>query len=340
MAILTILLIFLVLVILLGHLGLPEKAVPPISAPRPDEIMKGAEPWRFEGDSGIAFLICHGFGDSAFVTKPLGEFLNARGHTAIGILLPGHGTKIEDLEKVRYNHWLEYFERVYLNERSRYRKLFLVGFSMGGTLCLNIAAKNADTFRPAGIITIASPVFFNGFYNGKIILHQPITALTGIIRIFSSVVRFNKTRPESLDRLNPWMGYRLTYALDALHSFKRAFLGVRRGLSRISDPFCSIMAANDRTVSAENQIYIYSKIQSREKRAYMFIMPPDLTTMHSLLTHKAASDRVLHFIETFINDTLYQYKKEDLPSKKQGWLERIFGNRKTSFKRPPEDLVG
>jgi len=333
--------IFLVLfasgILLLGHLGLPEKPVPFPSPVDPDEIMPGAESWRFDGNSGIAFVVCHGFGDSAFNTKPLGEFLHGLGHTAIGVLLPGHGSKIEDMEKSRYSHWLDYLERTYLNERSRHRKIFLVGFSMGGSLALHVAAKNADTFRPAGIITISSPAFFNGFFNGHFILHQPILAFTGIARIFRPVVRFKKERPESSDRLNPWLGYRLTYAMDALHSFKRGLSTLRRILPRISDPYCNIMAANDRTVSAENQTYIYGKIQSREKRAYMFIMPPDLTTMHALLTHKGVSGQVFHFIETFINDTLGVYrKKEEEAGTKPGFLGKVFGRMKRT---EPEDLV-
>ncbi len=307
--------------LVLGHYGLPEAILPPPPPPNTSEIMPGAEPYRFEGASGVAFLICHGFEDSPLTTRPLGEFLHAMGHTAIGLLLPGHGTKIEDLTRVRFYHWQDTLEQAFREERSKYRKVFLVGFSMGGTLMLDLAGRYADTYRPAGVITVASPVFFNGFFNGRLIIHQPMTMFTGVLRMFTSVLRIEaKRKTRSMQKLNPWLGYDATYALDTLHSFKRSLGSVRRVLARISVPYCSIMAANDRTVSAENQIYIYNRVQSREKRALQFIMPPDMTNMHTLLTHKRAQGQVFRFIEEFVQDTLRDYEE---PAAAPGWFSRM-----------------
>ena len=330
-------------IFLLGHLGLPEKPLPPPPEPPPGRIMKGAEPWRFEGDSGVAFLISHGFEGTAFNTRPLGEFIHSLGHTAIGVLLPGHGTNLEDFSQSRYYHWRDYLERVYLEERSKYRRLFLVGFSMGGTLCLDIAARHADSFRPAGLITISSPVFLNGFYNGQFVLHSPSAMLTGLVRIFGPFIKVGSEskRPQSLERMNPWIGYDTNvYAVDTIHSFKRHMRKVRSGLYRISTPYCNIMAANDRTVPSPNQIYIYNKIQSQEKRAYMFILPPDLSTMHSLLTHAGANKQVFRFLETFIKDTLAKYEtRRNAFEKLTFWARlknRLWG---TVRRRAPENLV-
>ena len=330
------------LLALLGHFGIPEKRRP--LPPEPDEtrIMAGAEPWRFEGDSGVAFLICHGFRGSPFNVKPLGEFIHSLGHTAIGILLPGHGTRIEDMHESRFYHYVEYVEKQYLSERSRYRKIFLVGFSMGGTICLRVAARNADTFRPAGIVTISSPVFFNGFYNGRFIMHQPGTALSGIIRHLRPILPMGD-RPRGTEKLSPWVGYAREVSVEALHSFKRSLHTVRAGLGRISVPYCSIIAANDRTVSAENQIYIHNHIQSREKRAYMFILPPDLSTMHTLLTHVRARARVFRYIESFIRETLEDYEdsQQSSTSNRPGFWQRWFGVQSGARPlRPAEDLVG
>lgn len=334
------LLLFIAGIFVLGHYGLPEKRFPAPSPPEPGRIMEGAAPYRLEGTSGIAFVICHGFGDSAFNTRPLGDFLHDMGHTAIGVLLPGHGTQIEDLMRTRYAHWYDHLEKVYLEERGRYKQVFLVGFSLGGTLCLDLAARNADFVRPSGVMTISSPVFFNGLFGGKFILHQPLLLFTGLVRIFKPVVKLNRPRPASLDRVNPWRGYHATYAMDALHSFKLALAHVRRGLAKISVPYCSIMAANDRTIHRDNQAYIYSRIQSREKRAFMFILPPDISTMHSLLTHRNASARAFRFIEEFIQDTLggYEQKPAAPPRSTLGMIrERLFSL--APGHREPDDLT-
>lgn len=326
--------------LLLGHYGLPEKRLSMPPAPATERLLVGAEPWRFEGDSGIAFLICHGFRGSPLHVKPLGEFLHGLGHTAIGVLLPGHGSTVEELAKARFYHWEEHLERRYLAERSRYRKIFLIGFSMGGTVCLQVAARNATSFRPAGIITISSPVFFNGLFNGRWILHQPGTALSGILRHVQPIVRLPE-RPQTGERMSPSTGYIPDIPMDTLHSFKRALAGVRQGLRRISVPYCSIMAANDRTVSAENQSYIHGRIQSRDKRAYMFILPPDLSTMHALLTHVRARDRVFRYIESFVRETLADAESRSGrgSAKRGGFLDFLRPGRRAPDSERVEDLV-
>lgn len=331
---LTLALLFILAII--NYFGLPEGHLPAPPIASRERIIKNAGPYRFEGDSGIAFIISHGYGGSAFNTRPLGKFIHSLGHSAIGLLMPGHGTEIEDLQKTRFYHWEEYLEQRYLEERSRYRKIFLVGFSMGGTISLKVAAKNADSFRPAGLITISTPVFFNGFYNGKMIIHNISIIFTGILKIVQPIMKFNKTRPQSTERMNPWIGYRYVHALPALHHFKRSMASVRHGLPRITVPYCSIMAANDRTVSAENQTYIFNRVHSRDKRALMFILPPDLTSMHSLLTHKRVNHRVFRFIESFIRETLEDINERNRKSTPAGFWDRFkqrFNRRDLSHRR-------
>ncbi|MCB1172464.1 MAG: alpha/beta fold hydrolase [Leptospiraceae bacterium] len=325
--------------LLINHFGLPEEPLPMPAAPEQTSLIENAQPYRYEGSSGVAFLICHGYGGSPFNTRPLGKYLHSLGHTAIGVLLPGHGTDIKDMQQTRFYHWEEYLERRYLKERSRYRQIFLVGFSMGGTVSLRVAAKNADSFRPAGLITISSPVFFNGFYNGKLIIHQYTLMFTGLLKIFKPLLTVGGKRPVSTEKLNPWVGYRYTYALDALHSFKRAMPLVRKGLPRVTVPYCSIMAANDRTVSAENQAYIYNNVNSREKRALMFILPPDMTSMHSLLTHKRVNQRVFRYIHSFIEDTLHDQRRAPQFQQKRGFWSQLRGWLGVGSRRGERDLL-
>ncbi|MBE7438540.1 MAG: alpha/beta fold hydrolase [Spirochaetales bacterium] len=334
MSLFVVLCLILCLLLLLGHFGLPEPYLPGPPAPDPDRIMAEAAPYRFEGHSGVCFILCHGFRGSAHNTRSLGEFIHQMGHTAIGVLLPGHGTTIEEMTKVRYYHWYDHLEKVFLEERSRYRKVVLVGFSLGGMLTLDVAARNADSFRPAALITISAPVFLNGFYNGRLVLAHPTAALSGIMRIFQKEYPLDKKLPPGVQRQNPWVGYMDSMALDAFHSFKISMRAVRNRLGRISVPYCSVMAANDQTVSAENQFYIYSRIQSREKRAFMLLLPPDLTNMHSLLTHHYASHKVFHFIRQFIDDTL------DESGQAENGTPPLMERVKNIFRRnKPEDLI-
>lgn len=304
MLIFSILTLLIAAALLIGHFGIPEQEPPFPSKRDPTKIMPGAEPYFLQGQSDTAFLICHGFGDSAFNTRPLGEFFHSLGHTAIGLLLPGHGTDVKDMAETRYNHYLAYLRHVYLKERPNYKRLFIVGFSMGGTLSLDLASRIRDHRKPTGLIVVSSPVFFNGFFNGRLILHQPLMMLTGILQEFISVLKIDRKISIEADEINPWLGYRFQYPLRTLHSFKRVMPDLRRRLPNIEIPAALIMSYGDSTVSPENHYYIYSRIHSIEKRACMFDLPEDGTTRHVLPTHRDAVSHWQRFLEQFIDDTI------------------------------------
>ncbi len=325
--------------------------------PSPERLMPEAEPWRLEGDSETAFLICHGYRGSPFNVRPLGEFLHEKGHTAIGILLPGHGSTIHDMSRSRWYHWEEHLRKIYLEERSRYKNVFLIGFSMGGSLVMKLAADHAESLRPTGIITIAAPVFFNGFFNGKIILNYPSILLTGLFSKIINIIRLENRFYSVSSGINPWVGYSEFHSLAAFHSFKRALPKLRGILHKIHIPYCSITADNDRRVSKENQVYIFNHIKSREKRAYNFFLPPDFTTMHALLTHIHCRDRVFGYVKSFIDDILQTRSSsprtsststldkknrnisQNSPQKRSVWERLRKYLRIKNRRRVPEDMV-
>jgi carboxylesterase len=294
-------------VLLAGIFGLPEynarfdekRVAPPL-------YMKGALPIFRAGKKfgNTLCLLCHGYADSAFQVNPLAAHLNRIGYSVRTVLLPGHGSRVEDMVPTRYHHWLEYFESIYLSEAKKYKKIILIGQSMGGNICMEVAAKNRDTFRPAGIVAISNPAILNGFVNGRFYCGRPALVLTGFLKIFMPILRLQNS--EKQRERNPYVGYGRIYALAALHSFKQSLPGFRRSLPLIDVPFCSIMSQNDRTVSIHNQYYQLQKVRSPVKRAYSFIMPEDETNRHLLITHTASRKRVFHYVEQFVADALKQ----------------------------------
>ena len=57
-------------------------------------VMKGAEPFRFEGNE-FEVLTSHGFTGTTQSVRPLGEALAEEGFTVMRPRLEGHGTSIE-----------------------------------------------------------------------------------------------------------------------------------------------------------------------------------------------------------------------------------------------------
>jgi len=296
----TILIIFFTLFFLgwIGIVGFPEKKLP--MPPFPEKLMKGAEPLFLKGKKNVLCLLCHGYADSPFQMKPLAKHLNRLGYSTHALLLPGHGSTTEEMMKTRYYHWLSHFESLYLDAAKRYTKIILIGQSMGGTLSIQAAVRNAATVQPAAVIAISTPLFFNGFFLGSFLIAKPFMALTGLLKLFFPRLKLKgRSSP-----LNPYVGYGRDYAIASLHSFKRELHKVRKLLPQLEAPLCTIMSETDRTVPIQNLHYLHLHAGSAIKNSCTFRIPDDETTRHLLITHKNTSRKTIHYVSRFIEDVM------------------------------------
>jgi carboxylesterase len=127
------------------------------------EIMKGAEPFQFEGDD-VGVLVLHGFTGSTQSMRYLGEGLHRKfGFSVVGPRLPGHGTSPDDMETTGYLDWLGEAERALHELAARKRKVFVTGLSMGGTLTLNLAARFPKQVGAIATVAAAAGLMSEGF---------------------------------------------------------------------------------------------------------------------------------------------------------------------------------
>ena len=81
----------------------------------------------------------------------MAEALAGAGHTVVAPLLPGHGTRIEDMVPTRYADWLAAADAAYLGLAGACGSVAIVGLSMGGTLTCELAARYPEV---SGIVCI------------------------------------------------------------------------------------------------------------------------------------------------------------------------------------------
>jgi carboxylesterase len=72
----------------------------------------------------------------------MAEYLAARGITVHCPLLPGHGELPNKLYKVTRQEWLDEAEEAFITARAGCDELFLMGHSMGTTLCADLAIRH------------------------------------------------------------------------------------------------------------------------------------------------------------------------------------------------------
>ena len=103
-------------------------------------ITKGAEPYLLPaGKKGV--LLVHGFTGSPAEMRLLGEYLHEQNFTVLGVRLPGHGTCVEELAKMRWKHWYGAVLDGFNMLKDICADVSVVGLSMGGLLALKLAAE-------------------------------------------------------------------------------------------------------------------------------------------------------------------------------------------------------
>lgn len=120
--------------------------------PQLGDAFKGDEHRTFTWKGGRdAALLIHGFPGTPAEIHPAAMCLHELGWTVHGVLLPGFGPEIDTLGERRYEDWLGAIREGLSQLAREHERLLLVGYSMGGALALELAAK----MPTAGIVLFA-----------------------------------------------------------------------------------------------------------------------------------------------------------------------------------------
>jgi esterase/lipase len=113
--------------------------------------------WRPAGPPRKGALLVHGLGDSPWSFNDIGRQLAAEGFLVRTVLLPGHGTRPEDLLDVTLEDWRgAVAEQAHAMSRE-VDEVYLGGFSTGGNLVVDYAYANPGI---AGLL-LFSPAFMS-----------------------------------------------------------------------------------------------------------------------------------------------------------------------------------
>lgn len=195
-------------------------------------------------------LLLHGFTSHPVLTLgPLPQVLREAGFQVSQPALPGHGTRPEDLLKVRWQDWLE-------TAREAYRKLpeprGVVGLSMGALLSAHLAAET-----PTQALVALAPA---------LALKHPLAPLAPFLAWL--IPRFpgpDSIQDPELKRQNPNYPYFPTRALLQLLALMRRTPGI---LPRVKANALVIEAGRDKVVAPEG-VRSYHALLGSQKKDYL-----------------------------------------------------------------------
>lgn len=206
-------------------------------------VRPGAEALSRDGHGALAqvgFLVLHGFTGSPVSVRPLAELLTKRGFAVEMPRLPGHGTRPKDLLPTRYADWRAEALAALNRLRARTQHVFAVGFSMGGTLALDLASREALS----GVVTINAQILDR---RGLIVKLAPIIEkLIPIAPASAAGLTKNDIKKGGDEDAYDWV------AIAAGNSLVRALPQVRGHLKNLTCPLLVIYSRDDHSVPPAN----------------------------------------------------------------------------------------
>jgi carboxylesterase len=120
-------------------------------------VRPGAQAFSL-GEGPVGVVLVHGFTGSPASTRPIGEWLAARGLAAEGVRLPGHGIGVDALRRSRWIEWTDEVAASVESLRNRCRTVVAFGQSMGASVVLHVAASQPHDVDG---IALANPYVFD-----------------------------------------------------------------------------------------------------------------------------------------------------------------------------------
>ncbi|GAB1409244.1 alpha/beta fold hydrolase [Desulfovibrionales bacterium] len=224
-------------------------------------------------------LLLHGYAGRPFEMQGIAERLEQAGLTTAVPTLAGHTGNEAEFAASRFTDWQASAEQAFLALRARVERIFVLGFSLGGSLALDLAQRH----QVDGLITLATPVFLHRLYP----FWTPDWRLffTGFLRSICPRMPMPPVRPESR-AIAPWHGYEQVHYVRTLHSLKQGILQVGRGLHHVTAPLLVIHALQDRAVHVDNAWHIARAVRSARREVRLLSVEETITSRHMLVTHR------------------------------------------------------
>ncbi|MEV5545085.1 alpha/beta fold hydrolase [Streptomyces sp. NPDC052309] len=211
-------------------------------------VLPGAEPFRHEGgEAGV--LLCHGFTGSPQSLRPWAEHLAERGLTVSLPLLPGHGTRWEDLQVTAWQDWYAEVDRELRALRGRCRQVFVAGLSMGGALALRLAARHGDAVSGVVVVNPANKVHGLSAYALPMARH--------LVRTTKGIAS-DIAKPGAAE-----LGYDRV-PLHAAHSLRNFFRRVDGELPQVTQPLLLLRSPQDHVVPPADSARILGRVSSTD----------------------------------------------------------------------------
>jgi carboxylesterase len=207
--------------------------------------------------SSIGVLLVHGLNGCQSDMEEIDEMLATHNFITKNMLLPGHGTQVRDMLPIGWPEWARAVRQELQNLQGRCERVFLVGHSLGGALCLHVAAHTPV----AGVVTICAPAYMPIWMLPAVRLAR---RLTPMLPTLSEDIRDAEARRRYAGQVYRWT------PMAPVESMLQFLPQLRAELPLMTAPVLIMNSLHDHVVPARDGQAIYNLVGAREKELLTF----------------------------------------------------------------------
>jgi carboxylesterase len=197
----------------------------------------------------VGVLLSHGFTGSPASMRPFGEHLAKQGFGVAIPRLPGHATRWQELNRVRWQDWYGVLDVELKRLRGEHDVVFVGGLSMGGCLALRLAEEHGADI--AGLILVNPSVQTEDKRLAALpVLKALVPSLAGI----SNDIKKPGMDEIAYDRM----------PLKGLYQLTRLWQTTRDDLAKVTQPVLLFRSSVDHVVEASSSRRVLESISSRD----------------------------------------------------------------------------
>lgn len=257
----------------------------------------------YKNGNDEAVLMIHGYPTAPNMYAYTAKTLSENGYDVYAPLIPTFASDPHKFAKIDFSQWFRFIDDYYLSLRKKYRKIYVIGVSMGGAMTLKLAEKYSSTdYVMDKIVVISTPVAYNCMRYG--IITNPLGYFARTISIFVKTIGLGIVdgRPDGDDGNEEWTGYKGIVLKHGI-SLAKAFTGIRKNLPLIRVPMFIMHDRGDRTVPYKNLAIIekFCKDNIVEKREVQMDGRYH-HSHHSLLMYRSVQKEYTEEIKAFLKE--------------------------------------
>lgn len=208
-----------------------------------------------EGSNEALVFFIHGIFSSPAVFDIFYPMLKEKGYSFYAVILKGHGKDLKSITKIKYQEWIEQINTLLKQFSKKYKKIYIVGHSMGALLALTAL----DQYTTKRILIAPS-------YYLKLTLQ--FIKLCLFVHKSNTKDDYLKKNQKTFCIEFPQCLLKKTIAIKSLWQLFKLILFTKTKLKKIDKPIYIIQSKNDECVSRKCPHKILKHIKNKNKGVF------------------------------------------------------------------------